>query len=473
MKPLKYTLAVIVLTVFSGVPYGMGQSLRFSNYREVAVPEYATVRIGPFYSTLRYTQSLGYRYTVSSGAGTDYLFGTRRGRIRSDGSEFPVTSILDSRNYLLITRWMDLDMSVRASYRHYPRGTQDDDFRIDFTDEGVFGLFSAEYRLSEHLRGRIYDNFVYRTDYIDARGLVDDQGGSQYEHIQNVLGTDLDWLPRPAHNVGLSLSRTDLIPRDDEFENQERVSYNERLKYQWQVNAWLVAGAGGAWNQNYYAVDTRPDSLSQTYDVNAQVRVTENTSGFASAGYSLTSVAENEEDDSWRGSAVGAVSLNTDLTPSFSHDYGYSRSQTIGFISAFERQDSLHYNLNYSGFWFSGRLSTRHTSAKPSSPQINGYSDWVTMLQLNKPVGDVSSFSLSLSYALRDNETAALSDEDAEVDLSNDYATFTALARFSTQITRKITGDVYTEHIERFSDEDSLSYRRLNAGANVTYVHQF
>lgn len=459
--------------MFVAVHEGRGQSLRFSNYREVAVPEYATIRIGPFYSTLRYTQSLGYRHTVSRGAGTDYLYGTRRGRIRSDGSEFPVTSILDSRNYLLITRWMDVDMSVRASYRHYPMGTQDDDFRIDFADEGIFGLFSSEFHLSENLRGRIYNNFVYRTDYIDTRGLIDDQGGRKYKHIQNVIGTDFDWSLRPAHNIGVSLSRTDVLPRDDEFKNQERVSYNQSLKYQWHVLPWLVTGAGGNWNQNFYAVDTRPDSYSQTYGVNAQVRVTENTAGFVSTGYSLTRVSENEGDDSWRGSAVGAVSLKTDLTPSFNHDYGYSRSESVGFVSAFERQDSLHYNLNYSGLWVSGRLSTRHTSAKPSNPTVNGYADWMTVLQLNKPVGDVSSLRFSASYAIRNNDTVAFDNENVELESRSDYATFTAQARFSTQITRKISGDAYVEHIERFSDDDFLTYRRLNAGANVTYVHQF
>ena len=56
----------------------VAQNLRFSNRREVAIPKNAVLRIGPFYSTARFTQRAGYRYTRSTGAGTDFLIHTLR-----------------------------------------------------------------------------------------------------------------------------------------------------------------------------------------------------------------------------------------------------------------------------------------------------------------------------------------------------------------------------------------------------------
>lgn len=470
----RLVLSFAVLLIVTGTLFA--QSLRFSNYREVAVPEYATVRIGPFYSTLRLTQSLGYRYTSSSGTGTDYVFGTERGKIKSDGDEFPVTTILDSRNYLLLTRWMDVDMSIRASYRHYPNETQDDEFRVDFSDEGIYGNFSSEFKLSEYVRGRLYDNLVYRTDYIDTRGLTDDYGGSKYENLQNVIGMDLDWLPRPAHNLGASLSRSDVIPRDDEFSEQERIAYTENISYQWMINAWLVAGLRGAWGQNSYPASDRPDSLSQTYDINMQVRFTEASVGNFSSGYSLTDTSGEDAGESNDGTIVGAASINTILGPAWSHNYGYTRSQSAGFQAAFDRRDSLFYNLTYNGTFFSGTLNSSHNEVQPSRNDVNGYSDWLTQLRLTMPLADVSSLQFSAGYAVRENEAVTNSenvDDEVELESRSDYETLTLALRLSTALTRSISGDLYAEQIERFSDADDLAYSRLNAGATLTYVHQF
>ena len=227
--PCSHVLPVLLyLLLFLALP-AWGQNLRYSNRREVAIPEYATVRIGPFYSTMLFSQTAGYRYTRSSGAGTDYLTANRRGAILKDGEEFPLVSRLDFRNYLLITRNIDLDMSVRVGYEYYPLKTQENEFFIDLPEDGIGGNLSMEIALTPYIKGTLYERALYRTDYLDDRGMTDYAGGQEYEYFRNTAGMNLDWLMAKDKNLGISVRRLDLQTFDDEFERQDRVTWSESI----------------------------------------------------------------------------------------------------------------------------------------------------------------------------------------------------------------------------------------------------
>ncbi len=146
------------------------QGLRFGNHREIQPPEYALLRIGPFYSNVTFSQLVGYRYVSTQGTGVDYVFGTRRGRFKEDGSELPLITTLSLRNYLIVTRNMDVDLSLRLQNEYYPLDTQENEFFFDLTDESVAGNFSTEFRITPFVRGRVYDNMLYKPDYLDVRG---------------------------------------------------------------------------------------------------------------------------------------------------------------------------------------------------------------------------------------------------------------------------------------------------------------
>ena len=171
----------------------LAQDLSYDNRRDVEIPDHSTLRIGPFYSTVRLTESVGYRYTTSSGAGADLLIDNRRGEVRSDGSDFPIVSRLDFRNYLVISRHTDLDLSLRVTYRYFPLNTQEDDFNVSLPEEGVGANVSSQFRLTPHLIGSVFDRFLWTTDFVDDRGLSDRSGGRRYERIENTAGVDFDW----------------------------------------------------------------------------------------------------------------------------------------------------------------------------------------------------------------------------------------------------------------------------------------
>ena len=89
-------VAGLVLALAPGLVHA--QTLRYSNHRDVDIPDYALFRIGPFYSNWAVSQSVGCRYSRSRGTGTEYLADNRFGAIGEDGLEFPLISVLTMRN---------------------------------------------------------------------------------------------------------------------------------------------------------------------------------------------------------------------------------------------------------------------------------------------------------------------------------------------------------------------------------------
>jgi hypothetical protein len=276
----------MALAVSIMAPAAHAQSLVFGNHRDVAIPDYATVRIGPFYSTIAFSLSVGYRYSDSYGSGTDYLQSNERGAILKDGSDLPILAALDFRNYLLITRHMDLDMSVRFTYEYYPLRTQVDSFDVDLVEEGVFGTFSSEFRITPYLLGNVYDTLVYRTDFVDTRGREDAYGGQEYRYFRNRVGMNLTWLMAEDKQMKADVAREDNIPFADEFAGQEYVLYDESVAYRQNVLPGLWVGATTRFWQYDYVSPERQDAsfqdvrldLSFDKDYKGGVRLTEATS---------------------------------------------------------------------------------------------------------------------------------------------------------------------------------------------------
>ena len=460
------------------------QSLRFSNHRDVAVPDYATVRIGPLYSTMRVTQSVGYRYTDSSGTGTDYIFENARGEINEDGSEIPLITSIDFRNYLLITPNVDLDASFGVTYEYYPMDTQDDDFYIDFVEEGAYGNLSMAYHLAPNLAGTVYDKFGYQSDFVDTRGLEDETGGSKYRYMNNVIGSDLDWIFAKHQNLGLSLSREDQVPHGkDEFDDQDRITYRESLGYEYQVSEVTVAGAEAAFYQNDYELEEREDSDSQEYTVFVESKVTEHSLVALSIGVSDSSTSDTGSDVTLEGddgsTVIGSASLETELREDLSHSLSASRSERGGFNSAFEIVDTLSYHIDWQGTLWAARAYTTFTGVEPSSSDENDYTDWVFGGRISIPVVKNIDVYLASSYRIRDND--AVSDPDIAAELEeedlSDYETWSTRLGTSFGIYQTEFSDIifstYVQHTDRTSDSEDLAYERDIIAATFTYSHQF
>ncbi len=463
----------------------LAQGIRLSQ-REVQPPDYATFRLGPLYSTMALTETVGYRYTSSSGSGTDYISNNELGEILEDGGDFPIISTLSFRNYLIITRNIDLDASFRVGYEYYPQDTQEDEFLFDMTEEGVFGNISSAFRITEFLRGTIYDNFLYKTDYVDVRGEEDRYGGSQYERFENTVGMHLSWQASRKQNLSGGLSRFDVLPQDDEFADQERIEYREGIVYSYQVYEGLQVGGQFGSRQIQYTGTNRPNATLNSYHLFARASegkalglpVGPNTTLSASVGV-VTGYGREKDDEEGREAAdadstlaTGSVALDTQMSPALSQRLSYDKGLTDGYSSAFEERDVYDYRLSWKGKLSSAQFFSTLTDVVPSLESENEYRAWTTGLDVAYPLTHYSTLNGRTAYTIRDNEDG-LTSEDEDLEVTNDYETWVTRIGTAFRLTKKLTLSAYAEHTERYSDAEDLEYERDTLAAYLTYHHQF
>lgn len=351
----RWVIVAAVLLLTGLLRPGEAQTLRFEAFRDISLPDNANIRLGPFYSDWAIMLSAGYRYVTSSGPGAEYLYRDEKGRYKKDGSDLPMVAELTMRNYMLISRYMDLDISCRLRYNYFPLGTEENWFSFEiagpalsarmgsfsfymtektwagsydagsgrlmvsdqtwmgtyngqyvsaYTGEGGSGAaggysatVSSQFELTPFVRGRIYDAPSYRVDYVDARGINDNISGDSYHVFQNTLGIDMDWMMAKDKNLGYSASRTDTIPLQDtgdsnRFDVSKSVVYRQTLFYQQQVNPLCSVGARADWWWRYFLSDGRGDQFQQDYSVYGIMDLTENSSLNASIGHSSATLKD-------------------------------------------------------------------------------------------------------------------------------------------------------------------------------------
>lgn len=467
--------AIIVLSAAAAD----AQMVRIQAQREVQPPDYATFRLGPLYSAVSWTETVGYRYTTSSGSGSDYLISNDRGTIKEDGSDFPILSSLTFRNYLVLSRYADVDASFTASYWHYPMDTQDDEFFFDLAQEGVYGTLSTEFRLSPYLYGALYDSIIYRTDYVDTRGLQDRYGGQRYRYLQNTVGGRLNWLMAPRDTLTLSLSRGDWWSMDNDFDDQERTEYTEGLTYTRMAREGVNVGAESTFHQYLYKSDSRDDTLIQDYRLFARIDQgagpawMENSAAAAHVGYSLgtgtSSGATNENDMS---TVNAGASLDTELRKDLSHGLSYEHGLTGGFNSSFEEYDNVSYRLNWAGQLGSAVFRSAYSSVQPSADDSGDYTTWANGVTLSRALSKLLSVTLDSTYTLRNNRDADTTDT-AQLEDTSDYETWVTTLSTGFQLTKRTTFTTSLQHAERFSDAEDLAYTRDTFEAHLTYRRQF
>ncbi|MBM4149180.1 MAG: hypothetical protein FJ224_09050 [Lentisphaerae bacterium] len=465
-----------------------GQSLRFGNHREIEIPQYATVRIGPFYSTLAFSLSCGARYVDTWGAGADFLANNERGGIRKDGFDAPIVAAIEFRNYLLITRQIDLDMSVRVSYDYYPFETQNDELDVDVAEEGIQGMFSSQFRVSQYLQGNVYDQLIYKTDYVDTRGIEDRYGGFEYEYFRNRLGADLEWKIAKKHKAGVGVFREDNIPFSDGLEAQEYVLYQGYAGYSYRIISGLGLGVRGTVGHYDYAEPARPDATIQDFglellmdkDNETGYRLSEYTTlrlrlGLAS-GYSAGTDADATgtnavavESDIKVVMTAGA-DLNTQLSRQLRQTIGYERGLRGAFNTAFEVFDLFRYRLDWDRQIMSWYAFTQYGTYDPDGSRDELYNDWHSAVGGRYPLRRSIFLTGEAGYVVRDNTSE---DPTATIDAVSDYETAYAKLGTEFELTKKTRFRAYVQRIQRMSDEEELEYGRDMAAMDIVYRHQF
>lgn len=479
-----------------GDAFGYGAFGSEITYRvaEREPPDYATLRIGPFYSTVLFTQTVGYRYTRAKGTGTDYLYQNQRGVIKTEGAEFPMRTSLEFRNYMLITRNMDLDLSVGLYYAHYPLDTQDDEFYVSMAPEGIFGTLATTVDWTPFVRSVIFDRITYRTDYVDVRGVTDRYGGSKYRYFNNLLGANTDWQLAKNQDIILTLSREDMVPFDDAFKDQKRITYRESLAYEQAVIQGLVVGARAGYSQTDYNDPLRANARTDEYSVYGRfgkgigdetgVRMgltdlTTLTVGLGySAGYSagvsrgaVNGVPTETTADQNSAALSGFASMKTQMRRDLRHELSYRRGLRGGFQSAFEVYDRYRYQI-----WWDGQATKMNAYSElshvyPSSDQVSDYSDWASGLGVSYPLVQYITLFGNSIYTVRQNKGAV--GADAPEETRYDYTTWVSRVGTSFGIARDVSFSTYFEHAVRSSDSDNLTYTRDTFEATLAYRHQF
>lgn len=456
----------------------MAQSLRFANHRDIEIPDYATIMIGPFYSELTYSQTLAYRYTRTSGAGTDFVFSNSKGSTLEDGSEFPLVAKLTSQNYWVINRDTDLEFSISATYMYFPLGTQEDTFELLLGDKGAVGNLSAEFRLNDSMKGTLYDELSYSTDYVDSRGETDLYGGDRYQVFENTAGINMDWLISRSLNIPLTLERKDTIPIGSDFSDQQKATTAPSLGMEYEVTGYLLLGIKSTYEVNEYTASesTRPNSTIISYETYAQIRATEQSQIRASVGVSSgkSDAGEDGTPGESSDSIIGELRLRTELTEHLSHELYGSRSLAAGFETDFDVTDTYGYKLDWKGDLASASLTTALEDVQPSGMDVTSYTDWTTTGTYSFPLVHDITMTLTTSYDVRENgATDSSSTADQAVDTTDNYSTWVSKASLSFYLMKDVTCAVSFEHMNRYSDTPELSYGRDIGAVECTYTHAF
>lgn len=503
-----------------------GQVARFDSYQIQQVPANANIMLFPYFGDVAFFQSVGIRYIRSSGEGMDYLYGQsqsasasgagstgeRYGQVRKDGLDYPLITQLSSRNYLMVSKHMTLDVSFSITYRGFPNGTEDDTFDVEIIDPGFYaemgsfqfgatkegGLgfvnsinsepyggrrqsgFSAyvsmDVELTPYVRMRVFDKPSYRVDYVDERGSADALSGKRYPVFQNLLGLDFDWQMAQDKSLGYTFERTDTVPQGNEYDISRSVVHHQMVDYRQKVNPLTAVGVRFDTYWRDY-LQTRGSQFQQDVLGYMNTDLTEDSSFNAGLGYSYGKSEQggDYETDGTSEAVIGQVGLQTRLTESLSHGLAYERYQRSGFQAGFELVDTVRYNIKWvdPASWTVG-FATAYERVAIRLANASDYDDWLNEVSASRPLTKDLTLTLASSYMMRMNAPAREGDLGREsVFISNDYDTWTSMAGLVQALTERLKLYAYVEHLERMSSDSRLAGTRDTVGLTLGYYNDF
>ncbi|MDA1096309.1 MAG: hypothetical protein O3B84_03525 [Chloroflexi bacterium] len=460
------------------------QSLRISDDGSDVPPGWATFRLGPFYSAGNFSQSAGARWSDGNGRGTDFLTGTSRGIILDDGWDVPLISRVSLRNYAQLGRYLDLEMTVSAQYEHYPLDTQRDRFLVNLGEEGIYGRIDSQFRITKNMYGLIYWQPRYQTDYVDSRGDADTLAGEEFEYFESIIGSTLTWEFAKGKSVAATLSRTDFLPQESRFDDQERVEHAVQSQYAQQIFPGVNAGIQLEHRDIDYKSPSRRDSTIDTVNLfgngnfadeaGTRVQLTRNSVLSGSIGYSVgrsdslrTGDVESQSGETTK-SFVWSAAFDWgevgQLSKNMRHQLGYQRSIDTQFDADLAIVDTVTYNWTWLvglwDFWF----DSVYRLVDPQEGDASEYSDWSNTLGVNYHMTKHWAINAASTYAIRDN--------DKSVD-DTDYEEWVSTVGTGYDLTRSIDFSTSFQHAERDGDGDGVDFERNTFEALLTYTRPF
>ena len=484
-----WSVGATVAALVSGLSVANAQSLRITDGGSEEPPSWATFRLGPFHSAGQVSQSIGARWTEGSGQETDFLSGTSRGEILADGWDVPLISMLSIRNYAQLSRHIDLQLTVLAQYEYYPLGTQSDQFLFNLGDEGISGRIDSEFRVTRNLHGVVYWEPRYQTDYVDARGDLDRLGGTEFEYFESIVGMTLTWEFLRDKSIAGTMERTDFLPQERGFDNQEYVEHSARTRYTQQLLEGIEAGVELEHRDIDHKVASRRDSTIDTVNLFASggfadeglLRLSRNSTLSGSIGYSRaeTEALVTDEADGRSGSSTESLVWSVEfdwgeagqLSKNMRHGLGYQRQIDNRFDADIAIVDTFSYYWTWLvGLW-DFNFESDYELVDTQGSDVTDYTDWSNSLGVLYHLTKYWALDASSTYTIRDNEAVTgvgrVSDDDV------DYEEWVSRIGTGYQLTRSIDFLTYVEHANRDSDGDSLDFARDTFEAVLTYTRVF
>jgi len=470
-------VAIFVLVWCLAGAEAYAQQLRFSlEHRDINPPDYATFRVGPLYSHFSLSQEAGVRYTEGTLNTLESIDGIQRGAFLTNGIDYPLITSVSLHNYLMISKYMDLDMAIWARYEYYPLETQEDLFLMNLTDPQISSSFVWEFIPADNVRVKVYDRPAYLMEYVDQRGTSDLYGGEPFRRFQNDAGVDADILLASDMNLALSLSRFDLLGASTNFTDQERTSYDERAAFEYQATPLLTVGVSADYAQSDYVVIRRSDFSSQTYSVFAGEELSPSSRVSASIGYAIGETQTTSNSAVWieQDAIVGSLSYENEIWKDIVCATSIAKQLRSGFNTSMEDISSIKVGLRWNGSDWAANLSSGLDNVDVVNGGGGSYRDWRSDFGFSYPLASDCTVSFSSSYLLRDDRSAAtLNTSNTPSELVHDYSTWINRISTAIAIMKDLNFGVYADYMIRDSSADVLRYDRFNVGAKLTYVYEY
>lgn len=328
-----------------------------------------------------------------------------------------------------LTEINTLRLSIGTEYRKYWKNPQFDSNKNALILTPKTGL---EFLLhAGNFNFRVYDDFSLLSDPGDNR-FIDPNSGAQltsivlYNRIRNKLGLDGIWTINPYWNANAGISRLDIIPLENAFENLQRHSYMGTLGLSHNLAANLDVNGQLSTSIDRWRTGVQPDSSSWSLGAGADWRATDLIEIQAFLAWTNRSFAETVSDPNAINSTeglTGNVSLTHQINPDLQHTIRYSRSIDLGTVADQVTNQYAEYRVDYSGFERSDIFFELFWNEGAESGFTNPerFDRWALRTGLGYPLSQKLEFSVRVEHAFRDSNISGRNFSRNKVSLTVTY----------------------------------------------------
>lgn len=334
------------------------------------------------------------------------------GRARRDPRSDWITRLgIDLGGDLELTSINTLRLSLGAEYRKYWSNPEYDSERnsIILTPNTKLELILV----AGNFEFSIYEQFSLLSDPGDRRFVNPSTNAViadivLYNRIRNRFGVDGIWTINPYLDANSSLSRLDIIPLGNDFDDTERHSYTGSLglTHYYAANFDIIGRVSGSIDR--WATDFQSDSASLSPGAGAKWQPTE----FIESEFFLSwttrtfdSNSNNLDNTEQTQGLSGNFSISHAINDELRHSLTYNRSFDLGNSSNGIKTQVVDYRVDYFGFERSNLFFSVNWNQgiESGSAFSESFERWIYSTGLGYPLSPQLDFYLSYNRTIRDS----------------------------------------------------------------------